>query len=213
MAKAKFKIPLILDVDNTAIDSIKPFELYYNEKYKNHPEFKLADANKVTTWNFINEMPLLTLEEINQIFKSTEHFWSKVKVKENSKEILKRLYDSGKYKLIWCSIGSEINITKKIIFLKEEYPFITDFEMIIQNSEIKMGKTEIITKYTTDSIYPIIADDNTLNLNNKRCWDILFKDNGDTDWNKGFNGQFVAENWLDIERYCNAIYSVTEMKI
>lgn len=206
MCETKIKIPLIIDFDNTLADSIKVFEEYYNEKYKNHPDFKPAKAENVTTWDFINEMPLLTHDEIEELFKS-KYFFQKVKLKENAYEVIKRLHNSGKFEIIWCSIGTQENIINKCKYLEKQFPFIKNAEMIIQSGEIKMGKGEVIKKYVQNDILPIIVDDHVQNTNNEDCWNILFKEK-DADWNKGFKGDFIVSNWLEVEKIVNKIYEI-----
>ena len=179
---------MFLDFDSTIVDSLKSFTDVYNLLYLNHPQFKLADPNKVCQYNLKCQCPLV--DKALDIFEHKLFFENLEFINDNTYEVLERL--NRKYQLIIATIGSYSNLSKKALWIEEKIPFIKDC-LLISNDGCKMDKG-IVNMSGNGSIF---LDDVESNLRSSNCERrILFGKK--FEWNIGWLG-YWALNWSEIE--------------
>lgn len=179
------KQKLFVDFDLTIADSIKAFTDYYNCLYKTYPDFKPANPDKITSYDFKCICPLMPNSE--KVF-GKELFFNFLELMPDAYGILKKLND--KYKIIIVSIGNPMNISKKILWIEKYLPFIKDC-ILITNEGCKMNKSVVNMK---DSIFIDDIPSNLKSTNAERK--ILF--GKIYPWNKGWEGEHIP-NWKEIE--------------
>lgn len=206
------QLKVYVDVDNTIIKSSNAMARWYNKRYKNHPDFKKANGRNVYYFNATNEMPLLKMKDIEELF-SCKSFWEEIEIYENCIETLKKLTDTGKYIFTFCSIGTSKNIANKTLFLEDKFPFVKQHEMLVKNfgAETRMGKD----KFVQDGL---LIDDHQENLNGSAMYEILFMGEGIKNWNKDWSDNFnkkgktivkgICSNWKDMYYMIEEIYNL-----
>lgn len=201
MTKKQLKV--YLDVDNTIIKSSNYMASWYNEKYCHVSGWREAIGKDIYYFNGTDELPLITLDDINELFSGKE-FWEKIEVYEDCTNTLSRLTDTGKYIFTFCSIGTSRNISNKTLFLEKEFPFVKQHELLVKNfgAETRMGKDKLVAD-------GLLIDDHHDNLNGSALFEILFMGEGLKDWNKNFRigrGKGVCTNWTDMYYLVEEIY-------
>jgi 5'(3')-deoxyribonucleotidase len=177
---------LFLDFDGTIVNAIKAVCEVYNFMYRLHPDFVEADWTKCDKWNFSDVCPLL--KNCNDIFSSKKFFDVCELMDKYTYDTLKKL--NGKYHIIVCSIGTPDNISYKIQWLKNHLPFISDYNMIVNNHSNGYCKMNKRIANMQDAIF---MDDvpNNLRSSNAKV-KILF---GKTySWNKDWTG-LTCSDW------------------
>ena len=180
------KTNLFLDFDGTIINSIKAYCETYNELYRLHPKFEFANWRNCEKYNFSDVCPLE--KNPSRIF-SNELFFKKCDfINTNTRKIIKEL--NKKYKIFICSIGIPLNISKKILWIKENLPFIKNYIMII-NENCETGKSIINME---NSIFIDDVADNLFSSNAKHkiCFGNKY------DWNKEWKGDRCF-NWTNVK--------------
>ncbi|EQB4340953.1 5' nucleotidase, NT5C type [Clostridium botulinum] len=178
------KQKLIVDFDGVIVNSIKSYCKTYNNKYKNHPQFKVADYTKLQQWDCQDECPL---EKQAEVIFSNKDFFNNLEFMPNAKEIIEKL--SKEYHIIICSIGTPENISYKSLWIKENLPCIKD-TILISNQECFMDKSIVNMK---DCIF---VDDNANNLNSSNA-DIRICFGKEYSYNKDWDGT-KAYNWKNL---------------
>lgn len=186
-----FRLPLYIDIDSTLIDTTQAMCDWYNHVYQWHKGFKPAIGKNIYEWDGKDQMPLLQKGDIEEIFNS-DFFFKCVKPKANAYEVLKRLHDSDKFLISFCSIGTCLNISKKVLYLKDNFPFIKNHYMLVQDNgcNLKMDKSKIVND-------GLLLDDHQDNLKGAK-YPVLMRDEGIKSWNKDWYGRHV-DSWLDFE--------------
>jgi len=194
------KLSVYLDLDGTILNTDVCMSEWYNLKFRNHPDFKVAIPEKIYFWDAKIQMPLMTQQDWYDLFASN-FFFENVTIKKNCKEVIKRMYDSKNFEIFFCSIGNKDNVRKKHKWLKENFPFINeDHYILIERENCEMGKNKYIPKDA------LLLDDNIENLSSLAKYNVLFKDCGEKFYNRLFDGTIV-DNWLDFEKLVNGIIS------
>jgi 5'(3')-deoxyribonucleotidase len=190
------KKSIVIDVDGVILDSISAIALWYEQKYSNHPYYVKPNSKLEKSWNFKDTMSLMTSEDIKNAFNSTL-FFDSVQFKPNVIEVLEKISKMDNVDLYICSIGSQINLVKKSILLHEKLPFIRNDRYVMirdDNVEVSMGGKYL--KFENPESM-IILDDCTKNLTGFGT-KVLFKDNGDNEWNQGITKDtIVVDSWLE----------------
>lgn len=182
------KDKLILDFDDTQVETTKAYCDTYAILYKNHLDFKEPNWRNNDKWDFSTECPLEKNPE--SIFKN-KLFFDNLEFKPYAKEVIERL--SNTYEIIICTIGTHLNISLKVLWLEKHLPIVKDIVPII-NEGVKMDKSIINMSGAT------FIDDNQSNLFSSNAdRKILFKPNNKTlPWNENWIGETVT-NWLELE--------------
>jgi len=182
------KPKMFLDCDSTITNSVLAYTDTYNILYANHPEFKLADPNKLQRYDLKDICPLvnnpLDIFDHDLFFKHLDF------INDNTYEVLEKL--NKKYQLIIVTIGTPINLSKKSLFLSERLPFIKDY-VLLRNDGCKMNKSICNMKGKGN----VFLDDIKSNLDSSNCeTKILFGKR--FDWNRNWIGSHCL-TWSDIE--------------
>ena len=143
---------LILDFDGVLVDSIQTYCSIYNQKYKDHPDFKYADYTKLQQWDCLDQCPL---EKQAEVIFSSKEFFDNLEFMPNAKETIEKL--SHKFHIVVCSIGTPENIAYKSLWLKDNLPFVKD-TILISNQDCFMDKSIVNMNNC------IFIDDNANNL-------------------------------------------------
>lgn len=197
------KMKVYLDVDSTVIKTTDYIAKYYNNKYHKHPDFKEAIGSQIYYFNAHQECPLLTLEDVEDLFSSRK-FFEEVEIYEDCIDTLLKLEKTDRFIFKFISIGTTKNIANKVLFLEKYFPFVKQGEMLVKNfgSNVRMGKD----KFVVDGL---LIDDHDRNLNNSAMYEIMFKGDGEKDWNKDFKlgtNKAIVSNWNDMEYIVEEFY-------
>ena len=184
MSKVKF----FCDLDSTITNSVVAYTDTYNILYANHPEFKLADPNKLQRYDLKDICPLvcnpLDIFDHDLFFKHLEF------INENTYEVLEKL--NRKYQVIIVTIGTPINLSKKSLWLSEKLPFIKDY-ILLFNGDCRMDKS-IVKMSGSGNIF---MDDVESNLRSSNCENkVLFGKR--FEWNIGWDGNLCLD-WSEVE--------------
>lgn len=178
------KRQLFIDFDNTIVNSTMAFCKTYNAN-----RFELdrkADWTKVRKWDFSDECPDLTNEEIERYFAS-DYFFMKLRFMPNALTTLKRLVKYYDVKI--CSIGTPKNITKKVEWIEKNItsviPEISDGVYIV-NKNGEMGKGVVNMEGA------VIVDDSSANLRSSNAF-AKVNFGIKADWNKDWDGVRVTD--------------------
>jgi len=200
-----FKLACYLDFDGTIVDSCDAMAAWYNYTYQFYKDFKPAIGKDIYKWDGKDQLTLSQEGDIVKIFNS-DFFFEHVKPNKDAHDVLKRMHESSKFELIVCSIGTAENISKKVLYLKENFPFIKQHIMLVQDysSDLKMNKSILRGK-------AILLDDHVDNLYTSKVeFPVLYKNNGDREWNIGWDGR-RATSWLDFEDTANYIWDLANL--
>ena len=165
-----------IDFDCTLVksldESVKLLNSLHNKNLK--PE-------DIKTWNFKEYDKDLTDAQIEQIF-ADERFFDELKFYEGAKEFC----ISHEKNIIIVTKGTDKNLYLKKQWLKEQGVNVPVIGLPIEVSKsiINMG---------TNSVF---IDDSTYNLKDSNSvWKIQFREYGETDWNKDWEG-LVMKSWI-----------------
>jgi len=187
------RIKFFIDVDNVIINSTKAVCEWFEDKYywtirsglTNTPNWK-----NVKEWDFQDEMPTMTKEDIEDVFSSNK-FFKFAEFFPNVKEVITELINDKRFEVIFCSIGTVKNISNKMKFLEKHFPNAT--QLMIKNGVI-------MDKSLVNMSESIFLDDNISNLRSsnslvKICF--TYDNKLDKSWNSGWRGKCVC-NWNDL---------------
>ncbi|OYT15535.1 MAG: hypothetical protein B7C24_12545 [Bacteroidetes bacterium 4572_77] len=193
---------LYIDFDSTIVNSEKAICSIYNEKYKNYEGFKKANWREARNWTFKYTCPLITKLydnpslEIAKLFGSDD-FFRYLTFYDNAKEVLEKL--SKVHDVIICTSATPKNASKKVLWIEENLPFITEVLIVINTGSNGVGKGRI-HMIEKDSIF---IDDHPSNLNSTKASEKYLFKYKETEFNKDWNGKVIS-NWLEIEKvFCN----------
>lgn len=180
---------IYLDFDNTVVNSTKAFCRVYNANWM--PD-KPADWTKVQKWDFSDECPHLTQDEIEWFF-GKDFFFMNLEFMPDAIRVLKELVKT--YEIRLCSIGSPENIERKVRWIDEnitsEIPEITDGIYLVKGNG-EMGKEVVNMRHG------IIVDDSWTNVSTSNA-EVKITFGVEADWNRKCTG-LRAETWNDLEK-------------
>lgn len=124
---------IILDFDNTMVDTTTAVCGAYNELYKSEPGFEPVKITGTTVYYMASRFLPLVHGWSPELFKS-EIFFEKVKPFPDSVDVLKKLIEEYGYRIIVCSYGTYENIIEKCKYIPKVFPFINEFIPVIGTS-------------------------------------------------------------------------------
>ena len=181
---------IFIDFDNVIVNSTYIVTKILNKKYNKNVEWE-----DVRSYDFSDKFPETNKNEILEIFNSDEFFTlAKQSIYFNSKKVIEKF--SKDFDVFILTIGTPINIKLKIDFLKENFPFISKYIMILMDN-VKMDKS-IINMRKEDTI----IDDVYSNIESSSAGNrILFSYGGiQTEWNEYGKYMELTNTWSEIER-------------
>ncbi len=189
---------LYLDFDSTIVNSEKAICKIYNDKYKNYDGFIEANWWEVRNWAFkytcklIHELSSNPIQEVTDMFGSDE-FFENLTMYEGASDILPKLCD--KYDVVICTCASPLNASKKVLWIEEHLPYISEVITIIKNgnSGVGKGRVHMIEKNS------IFIDDHPSNLISTKAENKYLFKYKETDFNSNWDGK-VFSSWDDIAR-------------
>lgn len=181
------KLHLIIDFDNTLVNSHKALYLAYQEitgdYSSNYDETSL-------NWLVSDLCPTFNQFEIDNIF-STNEFFDKLYIYDNVIEVLKYFKKLG-HTIEICSLHKLEGINKKRKWIEEKFPFVDKVTIIPFNQSMSFDKSAIQGD--------VIIDDNLDCLYSSECRDkICYCNNNTYNWNKDWKG-IIATDWKQIEQ-------------
>ena len=180
---------MYLDVDGTITDSISAYCKAYNYYYRQYPKFKEANPSLVQTWNMEDQCSLAVEiygnSGVERLFASDKFFSELQFIDEYTYDVLEELNE--KYKIIICSVGTPLNISKKALWIEKNLPFIKNFMYL----GLETKKYNYIPE---KSIFIDDYDKYLIPSISKRP--ICFVQR-EFEWNRNWNGEKVY-NWLEI---------------
>ena len=181
---------IFIDFDNVIVNSTYVVTKILNKKYNKNVEWEA-----VRSYDFSDKFPETNKNEILEIFNSDEFFTlAKQSIYFNSKKVIEKF--SKDFDVFILTIGTPMNIKLKIDFLKENFPFISKYIMILMDN-VKMDKS-IINMRKEDTI----IDDVYSNIESSSAGNrILFSYGGiQTEWNEYGKYMELTNTWSEIER-------------
>lgn len=181
---------IFIDFDNVIVNSTYVVTKILNKKYNKNVEWE-----DVRSYDFSDKFPETNKNEILEIFNSDEFFTlAKQSIYFNSKKVIEKF--SKDFDVFILTIGTPMNIKLKIDFLKENFPFISKYIMILMDN-VKMDKS-IINMRKEDTI----IDDVYSNIESSSAGNrILFSYGGiQTEWNEYGKYMELTNTWNEIER-------------
>lgn len=140
---------IFLDFDETITMSIKAFVDVYKERYKRQIKtglIKFPVWEKVSTWNMQDEMPQLTIHEINDIFDSERLFDNLAFYSDgigfSMYDFIEGLLYEYDVDLMIASKGNSKNLMHKRAFITEKLPFFPIDNFIPMEGTV-MDKSEL----------------------------------------------------------------------
>lgn len=181
---------IFIDFDNVIVNSTYVVTKILNKKYNKNVEWE-----DIKSYDFSDKFPETNKNEILEIFNSDEFFTlAKQSIYFNSKKVIEKF--SKDFDVFILTIGTTMNIKLKIDFLKENFPFISKYIMILMDN-VKMDKS-IINMRKEDTI----IDDVYSNIESSSAGNrILFSYGGiQTEWNEYGKYMELTNTWSEIER-------------
>lgn len=181
---------IFIDFDNVIVNSTYVVTKILNKKYNKNVEWE-----DIKSYDFSDKFPETNKNEILEIFNSDEFFTlAKQSIYFNSKKVIEKF--SKDFDVFILTIGTPTNIKLKIDFLKENFPFISKYIMILMDN-VKMDKS-IINMRKEDTI----IDDVYSNIESSSAGNrILFSYGGiQTEWNEYGKYMELTNTWSEIER-------------
>lgn len=192
-----FKKVLYLDFDSTMANSEKAICSIYNDKYKDYEGFEEADWTKVKHWAFkytcklIHEMYDEPHKVITDMFGMDE-FFENLEFYDDVEDILPRL--CKKYEVVICTCASPANASKKVLWIEEHLPYVSEVIILIKNGNEGVGKGRV-HMIEHDSIF---IDDHPSNLRSTKAENKYLYKYKETEFNQGWDGEVVS-SWKEIE--------------
>lgn len=141
---------IVIDMDNTMVDTSQAVCDVYNDLYKDDPNFnKIILPTSGYPYNIKNWYLPTDKIEYRDIFESNLLF-EKMKPFPGAVEVLKELVEDYGYRIIVCSFGTYKNIIFKCEYLPKVFPFIKEFVPIVGPSKsiINIKNASFIDDYT-----------------------------------------------------------------
>ena len=180
------KKKIFIDIDGVLINTPQRICDILNHRYK-----KNLNYQDIKTWDFKEYG--VEQEEIEEIF-DTGGFWVDIEkyIYPQAKDVLELL--SHSYDIIAISIGSYENIANKAIFLREEFPMVSEFIGLGKKGKLVMDKSIIDMRGST------FIDDSFSNIKSSNASNkILFSFNGvATEWNNNLEYNNTCYSWEEV---------------
>lgn len=179
------KPKLYIDFDNTLVNTTEAICKLYNEKYKNYKEFKPARWWEVKRYDFLDECPLMSYDELMKLFESKE-FFEIVEFMPYASSVTLELAE--KYDINIVTIGRINNIKLKEKWIKSHMGYVKNI--------IGINSMEFTDKSTIDMSDGIHIDDvskmlHTSNAMRRICF-------GDVEpWNADWS-LLRCFNWIEV---------------
>ncbi|BEP28669.1 5' nucleotidase, NT5C type [Helicovermis profundi] len=189
---------LYIDFDSTIANAEKSICKIYNEKYKDHEEFTEAKWREVKDWTFKYTCTLITKlyenpsEKIAELFGSDE-FFNNLTLYMDAERVLKKLNEV--HDVIICTSATPANASRKVLWIEENIPYISEVIVVINTGSNGVGKGRI-HMIENNSVF---IDDHPENLISTKAKEKYLFKYKDTLFNQNWDGKVVS-SWLEIEK-------------
>lgn len=190
---------LYIDFDNTIVNSSEVIVKMLNEKFGGNKDWK-----KLRRYDFKDLFPSCSYWEIERCFVSDKMF-EEVELLPEVYETLNSFKDKFD-KVSVVTIGTDINLEKKRVFVKDRFPF--DIELIGIKNDGRSNKGSV------DMRDGVFIDDHIdcLHSSNAKV-KILIKTSENAEWSKiePNDDIYVVSNWYEIYSILDFITKNKEM--
>ena len=190
---------LYIDFDNTIVNSSEVIVKMLNEKFGENKDWK-----RLRRYDFKDLFPSCSYWEIERSFESDKMF-EEVELLPEVYETLNSFKDKFD-KVSVVTIGTDINLEKKRIFVKDRFPF--DIELIGIKNDGRSNKGSV------DMRDGVFIDDHIdcLHSSNAKV-KILIKTSENAEWSKiePNDDIYVVSNWYEIYSILDFITKNKEM--
>ena len=181
------KPKLYIDFDNTLVNTTEAICKLYNEKYKNYKEFKPARWWEVKRYDFLDECPLMSYDELMKIFESKE-FFEIVEFMPYASSVTLELSD--RYDICIVTMGSMYNLELKEQWLKHHMGYVKKGYGIDNLSYNDKSCIDMSDGIHIDDVSKML---HTSNAMRRICF-------GDVEpWNSDW-GLTRCHNWIEVHR-------------
>lgn len=196
------KQKFFIDFDEVLVESSMAFCEVYNSAFHKHPNFVPANYSLNKKWDFSDVCPLLQPGDVNKVFSSRD-FFQHLKPQFYCQEVLEKWKDKYEYYLV--SIGTKDNLKHKLDYVGKHFPMIQNLILLETNGQ-KMDKS-VINMMGNDKCNLFIDDheDNLFSVEGNVNIPILFKSNGNKEWNSKWDG-LTSTNWLEVDELLKLFY-------
>ena len=189
---------LYLDFDSTIVNSEKSICGIYNDKYKGYENFERANWWEVRNWGFeytcklIHELSENPYQEVTDMF-CTDDFFRNLSMYEGASEVIPEL--CKKYDVVICTCATPLNASKKVLWIEEHMPYVSEVITVIKNGNngVGKGRVHMIEKNS------IFIDDHPSNLLSTKAENKYLFKYKETDFNGEWDGN-VFSSWDDIRK-------------
>jgi len=189
---------LYLDFDSTIVNSEKSICEIYNNKYKDYENFEEAKWWEVRNWAFeytcklIHELSSDPYQEVTDMFCMND-FFKYLTMYDGASKIIPEL--CKKYDVVICTCATPLNASKKVLWIEEHMPYVSEVITVIKNGNngVGKGRVHMIEKNS------IFIDDHPSNLLSTKAENKYLFKYKETDFNGEWDGN-VFSSWEDIAK-------------
>ena len=183
---------IFIDFDGVMINHLEKLVELYNKDFWESENFKPLASSDIQTWD-LSELELLEYKDRIKYFEDKRYF-KDLELREDFKDAIQKIYNSGVYSITIITMGSEENIRLKTKFIQEKMGNI-EFKLMCLNTSKFRDKAHV------DMQNAVFIDDSVRNIETSNAkTKILFGDK--RGWNKSYRGVRL-DNWGDIIEYLN----------
>lgn len=159
-----------VDIDGTVANFVKSLVDWLNEKYKDHPEWRIVTEEEVDDWNYVFPLGLTFLSLLDESQQDWDMI-TKMKPYPDAVEIVQKMIDDKRYEVMFNTsrYPHDITVAGTIAWLEDHFDFcyheisgsmckqmMCEVEIIF--TELIGGKQNLDAEILIDDYPPNLAD-------------------------------------------------------
>lgn len=192
----------VFDVDNVLYDSIETcIGAYIEGRIAYDENISIPSSEDCYQFNMKDIMPDLGKKELEDIFDS-DYFFDNIVLVEGMTELINRLHDSG-HEIIFCTFGKPLNVCKKIMDLKNRFPFCKVAPLVDEWGKDSLSK-DFFNMSDVETVF-IDDQDKYVNASNAKYTIKFTHLDFSREWNSGVSKGFMANGVENLKLIINMI--------